>query len=198
MTCIHNVWPGWACQRVEELLKHILSGNILFYHLVFWGVPLWISPTAKSEALNLKLSVNFKNSIKVNFSDTCKKSRRPSTLVWLRGVPWTTWEGVTFYSSRSPIFHKMEVLPLRYIVHDWDECSTSQFSSKMKWNHWFYRHSISSFKGKQVSPKTVLLERIMIRRKSRWNTGKHLMPILCMSFTEIYTYWVIVDYPNSK
>ena len=53
------------------------------------------------------------------------------------------------------------------IVHDWDECSTSQFPSKMKWNHCFYTHSISSFKTKQVSPKRVLLEGIMIRRKSR-------------------------------
>ena len=49
-----------------------------------------------------------------------------------------------------------------------------------------------------MSPKTVLFERITIRRKSRGNTVKHSMPILCTSFTEMHTYWVIVDYPNSK
>ena len=53
------------------------------------------------------------------------------------------------------------------IVHDWDECSTSQIPSRMGWNHCFYTHSISSFKNKQVSPKRVLLEGIMILRKSR-------------------------------
>ena len=53
------------------------------------------------------------------------------------------------------------------ILHNWDKCFTSQFPSKMKWNHCFYTHSISSFKNKQVSPKTVLLEGMMIRRKSR-------------------------------
>ena len=46
------------------------------------------------------------------------------------------------------------------IVHDWDECSTSQFPSKMQWNHCFYTHSISSsFKKQAGEPQESALGR---------------------------------------